>query len=751
MAVNMNAISVALGDWAAGGDGKLRGNDPLGYEGYTWNPTNLVVTESTATSAPVLTAPADANVTKGATYQGTVVRTQNCHFSLIAGPDDATIDPLTGQVTWSTDASDRAESMYFGVRGDNEHGSDTVFWIVHYGITSGNTKTVGTSKDYATLTAAFQAMNGTVGYTLVVDDGTYDSSTNHDNHIYRSGNTDLDHCPSAGDASNMNTVMARTPYGFVYDCRDLDSHGIHLWGNTDLESAEQALGWSNGGSNIAAGTEQRYIKIAGFVVKNAVSSGLYVYHCDHIYHQYCGDIDSGASQSGTVNVSNMTFQNSTDCLGEYSFAAGCGRYKFTTYQSKRCVYRRGILRNDHYQGTDPVGGVSLYRTKDVRIQNVISIDSKGSYRFRINSTENQGAFGMPSTGVNDYPTNVQFQRGVNLNSAMNFMTQDGYDVDDSDTTVRWTDCVHWDVATEDGMTRDGPATLDRLTAGVIENLESPVNQNSSRFLFSFRARQDINNSIFYNLGWNGSATEDQGPFAYSNYGTNPVTFTDGYRYGFAGDLRVAGDPSLAGYSESGIDTTTNPTTIGLDYLGRVEDGSQLKTEGNGADSTFLYVGKQGTFFGEADGELETTIHSLPRTLTALIAPFFRAYSYTGQTTDAGVETLDGARGFAVVGESLEDYVLGYTGKTPYPSSVQAVNSTGDIHVTWQKPAANYITNITGWKVYVEGTLAATVGASTHGVTLSDDTDIVGVFDVQVVAIDSVTGDSGKSYEVRTTP
>ena len=91
--------------------------------------------------------------------------------------------------------------------------------------------------------------------------------------------------------------------------------------------------------------------------------------------------------------------------------------------------------------------------------------------------------------------------------------------------------------------------------------------------------------------------------------------------------------------------------------------------GKAANRTVMtFVGKSGTFFGEPGYDVETNIPMWPFPMEAIIKEKMGAYSYTGNTYTgtehnrvvSGTGTIVGARGFAVEGQSLTNYIWGRT-------------------------------------------------------------------------------------------
>lgn len=729
-------------------DGVKRSIDPAGQFG------NGVV--KVATSAPTvsLTSAVDQQIAAGAQYIALFTSDFAGSWEIKAGFDGFTksvsSDGLTCTVIWNTPGAMPGESFHVTAKCKNFGGESLAFDRVHVGINS--ILRVGSGETYADLVAAYAAM--VPGDTVIIKDGTYtgenfrmrrDSYTAVQPYQPKTGNftTNNGGANPVYTITQFSTVMSETPFGVILDGQGTWANGVELWGNTDLEVDQQNQGWSNGGSIIEkTGTDRRGIKIAGIVAKNTTGANFWTYHCDHIKHQYCIGMDANTpAQLPEGNATNFRYQNSTDCLCEYSFALGGGRYKFSTQRSLRVIYRRCIGRTDQRLGDDPIGFVSYYAPREQKAQNILHIDSDTS-EFWAALGGVQGSYGVPSTGDNAYPQDVTFERCGTLHSDQSFMTNDGYDQPDNLTSMKWIDCWSRDVRLEEGdLFRDGPAMIDRHTHIDIDGIVDP-GVSQSNFFHNGRSRETITKSILINPGWDRPTQlqADQGPVFYTG---ESITFDDGYIYGWtaAGTIEAANRPGPVTLTNT--DQVTDPYTIGLKYLGRVEPGSQLESEAAGCNNFYFAKGELGAFYGDANDELETSIEWIPQTCYELAAPFFKAHSYTGQTRTQGIQLLDGDRGFCATGEDLREYVLADLGNTPIPL-IDVQKQGGGLRVLFKPFADNHKTNITGFEVYLDNELAQTCAANSHEVLFSS---LVSghSYSAHVVAVDSVKGDSGPSF------
>ncbi|MBL4866408.1 MAG: hypothetical protein JKY67_08535 [Pseudomonadales bacterium] len=734
----------------AAADAVRRSIDPFGNFGASGN--DLV-----ATVAPVvsLSSSIDQTVAVGNTYTATFTSTEAGHWDIKAGFDGYTVavsaDSLSATITWVTPATMPGESFHVTAKCHNFGGESFNFDRVHVGVNA--VLFAGAGKTYADLEAAFAAMSS--GDTIVLSDGTYTGDSNNVirldgftatqirlplSGIYTTDNSGADPVQAI---TCYTTVMSESPFGVLIDKQGLSGTGIELIGNTPLESYElNTEGWSSG-HLIAAGTDRRGIKLAGFVVKDSQSTGIWVMQCDHIKLQYCLAFENGVGfVSGANSVTNISIQNSTDCLVEYAFGFGEGRYKVSTYQSKRIVVRRGFARQDQREGADPMAAVNLYRERQSACQNYLHIDSDSFEFWDAAGTSGNISFGFAATGVYGYPKDGKFDRVGSLNNECGFIFNDAYENPNDYQGFLFKDVWAHDIEVpQNSFCQNGPMRIENFTFSEIDTTGRSSGGNTDLFL-NYRSGEDLKRGIMKYLGWDGSSPVDQGSLAISGSGGQDTfwIFRDGYLYGFQGVIGGQGSVILAN-----IDQASNPSSLGYDYLGRIEEGSTIESQGYGARDFYYGVGKAGTLYGETDYELETTEPWIERSCYELVRTYFRDHSYTGATRTLGTQTLLGDRGWCKDDDDLLDYITSYTGKTPL-LSCRATAVNGDGIITWKHPASKYRTNITGIKIYLDGSLAGTVAANAYGMKIPG-LAVGHNFKVQCAVVDSVTGEGGLSNPV----
>ena len=711
-------------------------------------------TETTAPTVSLFTA-LDQEITKGAPYTATFTSDFAGHWDIKAPFDGYSVavssDAKTATITWVTPAIMRGESFHITAKCRNSAGEGFGFDRVHVGVNA--VLFAGPGKTYADLEAAFAVMSQ--ADTIVLSDGTYlgdsknvirlDGTSATQIRMPKSGTytTDNSGLDPVHTITNMTTVMSETPFGVVLDKQGLAGNGIELVGNTPLENYEQTtMGWSSF-HLLASGTDRRGIKIAGFVVKESQGTGIWVMHCDHIQLQYSCAFNNGVGfTSGDNNVMSIAIQNSTDCLSEYSFGFGEGRYKVSTYQCKRTAIRRGLGRQDQRLGADPMALVNMYRQRDGVCQNYLHIDSDTYEFWDPAGGSGNISFGFAATGVNGYPKNGKFDRVGGLNNECGLWFNDGYDNANGYQGFLFKDVWGHDLSIpQNALCTDGPMRVENFTLSEIDGLGLP-GASVTNFFWNYRSEQDLKRGVIKNVGWNGTVAVDQGSLAFAGAGGVDTfwSFQDGYLYGFQTTISGGGTVTVAN-----VDQVNDPGTRGYDYLGRIEEGSVINAEGYGARDFYSCVGKAGTFYGESDYELESDEQWLEKSCYELIRPFFRDHSYTGATRTLGTQTLSGNRGWCRDDDDLLDYITSYTGKTPLLSCRASSVGTAAL-ITWKYPASKHQSNITGIKIFLDGELAGTASATAYGLAL---TGLVTshTFKVQCVLVDSVKGDSGLSAPV----
>jgi hypothetical protein len=102
------------------------------------------------------------------------------------------------------------------------------------------------------------------------------------------------------------------------------------------------------------------------------------------------------------------------------------------------------------------------------------------------------------------------------------------------------------------------------------------------------------------------------------------------------------------------------------------------------------LGRSGTLFGDAGFDTETNIPMWPFPMESIIKQKFSEYEYTGPTysgsqyhrVETGVDTLVGARGFAIEGETLTNYIWGYLGEPVPPFNLSASHVEDKLILQW---------------------------------------------------------------------
>ena len=734
----------------AAADGVRRSIDQYGNFGASGN--DLV-----ATAAPVasLSSFVDQSISVGSVYEATFVSTEAGHWDIKAPFDGYTVvvgsDSKSATISWATPVGMPGESFHVVAKCRNFGGESYAFDRVHVGVNS--VLFAGAGQTHPDLISAFAAMSP--GDTVVLSNGTYTGDSN--NVIRLEGYTaNQIRMPSSGiyttDTSGVDpvytistytTVMSETPFGVVLDKQGLAGSGIELVGNTILENYERnTAGWvSNHLTTV--GTDRRGIKIAGFVVSESQASGIWVMQCDHIKIQYALAFNNGIGYvSGPNNVMNIAVQNSADCLVEYGFGFGEGRYKVSTYQSKRCIIRRGFARHDQRLGSDPMAAVNMYRERQSTCQNYLHLDSDTYEFWDPAGASGNISFGFAATGANSYPKDGKIDRCGALNNECGAWFNDGYDNVNGYQGFLYKDVWAHDLTIpQNALCSDGPMRIENFSISDIDGVGLP-GAAVTNFFWNYRSEEDLKRGVMVNVGWNGSIATDQGSLAFSGAGVIDTfwSFSGGYLYDFQALVNGGGNTTL-----TNVDQVNDPRTLGYEYLGRIEEGSTIEGQNFGARNFYYGVGKAGTLYGETESELETDVPWIERSCYELVRTFFRDISYTGPTRTLGSQTLLGDRGWCRDDDDLLDYVTSYTGKTPLLSCrASAVN--GDAIITWKPLASKYRANITEFRVYLDGALAGSVAPNSYGMRVPG-ISAGHVFKVQCVAVDSVTGVGGLSNPV----
>jgi len=591
------------------------------------------------------------------------------HWSKDYGPDDLSIHPETGRVEWNIPNDMPSESFHVGVKVSNSDQTIRFSFIVHAGVDT--VVTVGAGGDHPSIKSAISALPS--GGTVVVLDGEY---TGDANFMGLTSGGAVNHPPS-GTATAFTTLMAKNPGQAILK----DGAYIRLNGNWPVS----------------------YVAFKGFFVidgqiaafgygKNKTESNLRHHHLKFIRNGVQGD----------DRLSPFNAFRSDDVIFENNYAFGGGRYKFASYQAENIVMRRNVARYDRgtYEG-EPKGTYSVYTTMNGYIANNLAID--GDSPDFVTQGELAGEFTTPTTSGN---TRATFVRNMQINSAFLFGNMDDQ-VGDSD--VEHKDVVSWDVRPESRYIMTwGSAWFDHMTLGNIQPRQF-VDQyfngyhNNTRGITNSILHNFNDGNMFYSL--RQADTHETVGRTVERFGVDTVNITefDGSLVGNQSDIQNVSDhvPLYSAVNTNG----------GLRYLTRIEKGSNLsgqaKDGGDLGATVMTFSGKSGTFHGEDGYDVETGIPMWPFPMEQLIKEKFAAYSYTGNTytghytsrTVSGTGSINGARGFAVEGQSLTNYIWEYLGTIAPPLNITVTPESDAALIQWDQHQSISDDQITGYNVY----------------------------------------------------
>jgi hypothetical protein len=588
------------------------------------------------------------------------------------GPDGVLVHPETGHVTWDIDSNMPTESFHIGLKASSQNESVYAGFIVHVGLAKDKVITVGSNGDYQNLKMAM--INLASGGTIVILDGIY---TGENNYIGRVENGSLQHPPS-GSRTAYTTIMAEHP------------------GRAILEDGAYVRFQALAGNDPVS-----YIAIKGLFVKGGQLAAI-GYEDSTLRHHHLKFIRNGA-QGGSRNLDPFSAYRVDDILFENNYAFGGGRYKFASYQSSNIVWRRNVARYDRGPVPDePKGTYSVYSTMDAFLSNNIAVD--GDKPDFLDLGEIAGEFATPTTAG---PTRARFQRNIQLNSAMMFTNLSNVN---GDSDVELSHMVSWDVRPDKSYVKSfASGWLDHITMGDI-NSRNHADQffngwdNYFRGITNSILHNFQNGNMFYSLKKQESHETVDGRIV-ERYGADTLNITN-----FNGQLEVY-DSDIDNITHiDPLQSESNPEG-GLRYITRVERGTSLSAldqNDNSLGATVLtFVGESGTLFGEPGYDQETYIPMWPFPMENIIKEKMKAYSYTGDTYTgteqnrvvSGTGTINGARGFAVEGQTLTNYIWGYLGDAVPPFNVTATADNNSIIVQWQASPSISQSKITGYKVY----------------------------------------------------
>lgn len=590
------------------------------------------------------------------------------HWVKTYGPDEVQVQPETGAVSWSIDAGMPSESFHIGLKVSSKDDVVHTSLIVHAGVDK--VVYVGEGLEFTSIKQGLNELKS--GETLVIMDGDYEGQNNY------MGLTDggsVQH-PASGTEDAFTTVMAKNPSKAVFK----NDAYVRLDGRWPVSYVAfkgffvvdgQMAAFGNGNNKEASDLRNHHLKF----IRNGV-------------------------QGGDTRSPFNAFR-SDDILFENNYVFGGGRYKFASYQAENIVWRRNVARYDRGPVHDePKGTYSVYTTIDGYLSNNLAIDADNPDFVVLG--ELAGEFTTPTTSGN---TRAKFHRNIQLNSAFLFGNMDDQ-AGDSDVEHR--DIISWDVRPESRYVMTwGSAWFDHMTMGEV------TPRSFADWLFNgfHNNTRGITNSILHNFN-NGdmfysfqkeNEHETVGRVV-ERFGVDTVNI-----FNFDGVLDTFNTDITNSLDLNPIQTTSNPTGS-LRYLLRSEDNTNMSGLGlDGEDlgaTVMTFLGRSGTMHGEDGFDEETGIAMWPFPMEHIIKKKFSEYEYTGtkytgryfERVENGEGTLSGARGFAVEGETLTNYIWGYLGSVVPPFNVTST-IVGDTLVLQWDESANLNKTILGYKVY----------------------------------------------------
>ena len=279
-----------------------------------------------------------------------------------------------------------------------------------------------------------------------------------------------------------------------------------------------------------------------------------------------------------------------------------------------------------------------------------------------------------------------------------------------DSDVELTDMVSWDVRPDKSYVKSfASGWLDHITMGAV----APRNFADQFFNGWDNNFRGVTNSIIHDF--------KNGNMFYSLTKSNDHKTVDGRvveRYG-ADTLNISNFSGNLEAYESDIVNIKNLNPIrnsdnkngSLMYLTRIEPKSnlsELDKSGNALGATVLtFLGVSGTLYGEAGYDAETGISMWPFPMEDIIKEKFSQYRYQGNTYKgdeqnrnvSGTGSINGARGFAIDGQTLTNYIWGYLGNVVPPFNVVASIKDDAILLQWSASAPVQQTEIIKYNVY----------------------------------------------------
>jgi len=673
-------------------------------------------------AVPQIASIANDTASQGTTYSKTPALAAGASVTWTKefGPDDMTVDPSSGAVSWAIPSTLPRESFHLGVRATNSDGYTTTTWVLTVG--GGTVRYVnGTTGNDSTGTGSLAAPYKTIskgnsvaasGDTIIVQDGTYTGIAN-----MMADMVAPNVIPPNGTSSAYTTIMSEHPGGAFVDGQSL-YNPISWHGNYTARVSDTTVTYAT-----------QYIALKGFLFAHAKSdavngtsngSVIFMNHVNNIKIIDCGAYDQQIDDSGSViNVSRSNY-----ILIEGSYAYGNGRECITEYVCDHVVTRRNVCRLDRANYADPFAGIVNYGNAYAVNQNniVIDMDQWGHYGYQ----NSAGALDDSIGGLrgNSSPVNsvqVFSHNSIALNVYNSFLVnveQNENGGTGSDPTIM-DNIVGWDMKAIPGYTSVGDTSpysiltipgntqLNQMTFG---KFSSPLSTTAYTCFFNgWDMNQSLTNSIIDGVSEYG--------------GTNNGNIFYGFETADYNNIFNTGTINYNGTTATNT-IATDPTTSCLKYLPRIEAGCSLQSAGAsgarvGANVTTMR-GKSGTMWGETGYDTDSSYPMWPFPHEDLIKAKMQAYSYSdSESTNpwvngpagtgyipSGVHTtglVTGDRGFAsstakqLNGQpvTLTSYIWEYLGN-PIPADIYGITSTPVTTPTITAPtiAGSPVTNAT---------------------------------------------------------
>jgi hypothetical protein len=314
----------------------------------------------------------------------------------------------------------------------------------------------------------------------------------------------------------------------------------------------------------------------------------------------------------TVQIgSNDSTPGASDILIEDSWVYGSGgRYKMLVYNSDRVVLRRVLVRHDGgwtYDGSNPQGGITIYDSTNVELQNGIVIDGMA------NLTGFESNIYLVANGTTSQRAGNVFVRGTSvIGGGGNGISWDGAA---AYTSSLLEDVVVW------GSSAGGIASNGSPNVGTINR--ATVKSGGTGFAdWDGGSRITISSSIAYQN---------------SNSACEGMSMSSSYAFG---------------NGSNNCGTALDPLANGLKYLFRAEPGSRLAGGGAGGGSAGAQIvkriGASGTLYGEAGYNTVTNEDLWP---------------WPNETRIKSDLAETNSRGFSASSKSLTDYLWELLGNT----------------------------------------------------------------------------------------